>query len=369
MRTLARFFASAVALIFVGGLFAPGVKAHPTASSFVEIMLLERRLVEVRVTTDAKALLLKLQARASVAATDRDGTETDRIRALAPALVAALNLSSDIAPIDLTFEGSSSVKERAGLVQIALSGRIPVSARHLVWKTSLFIGSYPLSVRRGNSAITTDQTDNYEWLNGSDASAAYDLEQLAGSTNRWHRLARLVATGFTHIVPSGLDHMLFVLGLFLLARGTRALLLQITAFTLAHSATLALAVSGLVTVPSAVVEPLIAASIVYVAIENVVASRLSRWRLAVVFGFGLMHGLGFAGALADLGIDGGHLTETLVGFNLGVELGQLAVVGAAALLLRALPVSADRRRTFVTVPASIAIAATGCFWAVERIIG
>jgi hypothetical protein len=162
--------------------------------------------------------------------------------------------------------------------------------------------------------------------------------------------------------------MLFVLGLFLLARGTRALLFQITAFTLAHSATLALAATGLVSIPASVVEPLIAISIVYVAVENVLTTRLSRWRLAVVFAFGLLHGLGFAGALADLGIDRTHLAETLVGFNVGVELGQLTVVAAAALVLRALPVQIERRRAWITVPGSLAIAVIGAYWAVERLV-
>jgi hypothetical protein len=181
-------------------------------------------------------------------------------------------------------------------------------------------------------------------------------------------MTKLIAIGFTHIVPGGLDHVLFVLGLFLLAANTRALLLQVSAFTIAHSVTLALAVIGWVSVPASIVEPLIALSIVYVAVENLFAASISRWRLAVVFAFGLLHGLGFADALGALGLSGGRLTTTLVGFNIGVELGQLAVVGGAALLVRALPVTPDVCRQFITRPASAAIAAAGLFWAVERVI-
>jgi hypothetical protein len=172
-----------------------------------------------------------------------------------------------------------------------------------------------------------------------------------------------------HILPGGLDHVLFVLGLFLLASGARPLLLQISAFTLAHSVTLTLAALDFVSVPSSIVEPLIAVSIAYIAIENLIATSISRWRLAIVFAFGLLHGLGFAGALADLGVSGTELSVTLVGFNVGVELGHLAVVLAAAVVMRLLPVAAAHRRRYLTNPASAAIAAMGLFWAIERTAG
>ena len=182
------------------------------------------------------------------------------------------------------------------------------------------------------------------------------------------RFIRTVAIGFTHILPAGLDHVLFVCGLFLLGGGMRTLLLQISAFTLAHSVTLASAALGIVSIPAVIVEPLIALSIAYVAIENLMATKLSRWRLAIVFGFGLLHGLGFAGALLDLGVSQPDLPMTLIGFNVGVELGQIAVIALAALIVRALPLPAARRRQWVTVPASAAIAAIGLFWAVQRIV-
>ena len=113
-------------------------------------------------------------------------------------------------------------------------------------------------------------------------------------------LWQLIALGFTHILPHGLDHILFVLGLFLLATNLRTLLLQVSAFTLAHSVTLGLALFEVVSVPAAIVEPLIALSIPYVAFENIVTTRLQPWRLLLVFGFGLLHGLGFAEVLASL---------------------------------------------------------------------
>ena len=122
--------------------------------------------------------------------------------------------------------------------------------------------------------------------------------------------------------------MLFMLGLFLMASTRRALLLQVSAFTAAHSMTLALGAFGAVNVPPQIVEPLIAASIAFIALENLFVTSVTRWRLLVVFVFGLLHGLGFAGAMAGLGLSGEHLAASLVGFNVGVELGQLAVIAA-----------------------------------------
>lgn len=143
-----------------------------------------------------------------------------------------------------------------------------------------------------------------------------------------------IPVGFDHIVPLGLDHILFVLGLFFLSTHLGPLLWQVSAFTLAHTITLALAALGYVSVPGSIVEPLIAASIVFVAVENIMSNGLSRWRPLVVFGFGLLHGLGFATVLGEFGLPPGSFVPALIGFNVGVELGQLAVIAVAFLCVR-----------------------------------
>lgn len=153
-----------------------------------------------------------------------------------------------------------------------------------------------------------------------------------------------IPVGFDHIVPLGLDHILFVLGLFFLSTRMRPLLMQVTAFTLAHTITLALAATGYVTVPASIVEPLIAASIVYVAIENLFTDGLSPWRPFVVFGLGLLHGLGFASVLAEFGLPAGSFLPALIGFNVGVEIGQLAVIAVAfVIVLKAVQIAASER--------------------------
>ena len=145
--------------------------------------------------------------------------------------------------------------------------------------------------------------------------------------------AAYIPVGFDHILPKGLDHILFVLGLFFLSTQLGPLLWQVSAFTLAHTVTLALGALGHISVPGSIVEPLIAASIVYVAVENTFSRGLTPWRPAVVFGFGLLHGLGFASVLGEFGLPEAQFVPALLGFNVGVELGQLAVIAMAATAL------------------------------------
>jgi len=172
--------------------------------------------------------------------------------------------------------------------------------------------------------------------------------------------------GFQHILPKGTDHILFVLGLFLASTRFRPLLIQVTTFTVAHTVTLALAILGFIAVPGAVVEPLIALSIAFVAIENVFFDKMTPWRPVVVFGFGLLHGLGFAGVLTEIGMPQGQFITGLISFNVGVEFGQLSVIMAAWLILHHF-YGKPWFRQRVAIPASIAIAVVGLFWTAERI--
>ncbi|MGL5008696.1 MAG: HupE/UreJ family protein, partial [Paracoccaceae bacterium] len=168
-------------------------------------------------------------------------------------------------------------------------------------------------------------------LSGGDLSDPLPRVGVAADT-AGEVFVRYVVSGFEHIIPKGLDHILFVLGLFFYALRAGPLLAQVTAFTLAHTVTLALASLGIVSVPASIVEPLIAASIVYVAVENIFGGRIGAVRVAVVFGFGLLHGLGFASVLGNVGLQDSRFAVGLIGFNIGVELGQLAVIAVAFVL-------------------------------------
>jgi hydrogenase/urease accessory protein HupE len=180
-----------------------------------------------------------------------------------------------------------------------------------------------------------------------------------------------VKLGFDHILPKGLDHILFILGLFLFSARLKPLLYQVTAFTLAHSITLALSIYGVFSLPSHIVEPLIALSIVYVAFENIVktqsdSNKSYAWRPLVVFAFGLLHGLGFAGVLSQLGLPQGDYLLGLLAFNIGVELGQLAVIAMAWLLVFRI-YRCNWYANRIIIPCSIFIALVGLYWSIERI--
>jgi len=203
------------------------------------------------------------------------------------------------------------------------------------------------------------------YLTNGELSAA--LPRTGSARQSWIvAFADYVGIGFVHIVPKGLDHILFVLGLFFFSLKMRPLLWQVSAFTLAHTVTLALATLGLVTLPASLVEPLIAASIVYVAVENIFVRSYNAWRTMVVFGFGLLHGLGFASVLGDIGLDPTRLITGLIGFNLGVEFGQLAVIAAAFVLIGSWAGKKSWYRGRVATPFSVAIAVVGAWWFIER---
>ncbi len=173
--------------------------------------------------------------------------------------------------------------------------------------------------------------------------------------------------GVTHIIPLGLDHILFVLGLFLLNPKLKSVLWQTTTFTIAHSITLGLAMYDLVPAESSVIEPLIALSIVFIAVENLVTKELNKFRLLLVFGFGLVHGLGFAGALGELGLPRNAFFSSLISFNVGVEVGQVLVILIAYFLLGKWFSEKAWYRQRVVYPMSCVIGLIAAYWTIERI--
>ncbi|MEM9208560.1 MAG: HupE/UreJ family protein, partial [Pseudomonadota bacterium] len=211
---------------------------------------------------------------------------------------------------------------------------------------------------------------------GSAATVLQPLTDESGNVRGfWSTFGLYTSIGVDHILPGGLDHILFVIALCLASTRLRALVIQISTFTVAHTATLGLAAAGIIAPPASVVEPLIAATIAFVAVENLIFRDMNRWRPLIVFGFGLIHGLGFAGFFGELGLPPNQFWSALLGFNLGVEIGQLSVVAGVLLLSTLLlrmhhePVTAERRyRQLLVVPASLAIAATGAWWAVTRVL-
>ena len=181
-------------------------------------------------------------------------------------------------------------------------------------------------------------------------------------------LATFIRAGIHHIFI-GPDHILFIVGLLLLGGTLKRVLQVATSFTLAHSITLALAVLGLVRISGRIVEPLIALSIVYVGFENLRARPGGPdWRTRIAFAFGLIHGFGFASVLREFGLPHGALAWSLLGFNVGVELGQVCIVLAVVPLLALLRAAMPRLATRTVAAGSWGIIGTGGFWFVQRVL-
>ena len=244
-----------------------------------------------------------------------------------------------------------------------LEGPIPAGAKRFTWAHSQGLGAYLLTLQHQGQEGSRSQ-----WLERH-PSVPFELDAAVVPRSRLSLMGLYLRLGFTHILPGGLDHILFVLGLFLLSLHWRPLLAQTTAFTLAHSITLGLSMLGAISLPPRIVESAIALSIVYVAVENVVTERLRSWRIALVFGFGLIHGMGFAGVLKEFGLPRHEFLPALVSFNVGVEAGQVSVLLGAYLLLGWWAGSKPWYRRRVVVPTSLLIAAVGLYWTAQRLMG
>lgn len=268
----------------------------------------------------------------------------------------------------LTFDGqrvvSSTAPEMADgvITRLRLRGRTPPNASRFTFANAAIEGFYALKLRNEGQAAAVTQ-----WIEGGKSSEPFPLDRAGIPKRRSEIVKQYLILGFTHILPKGLDHVLFVLGIFLLAVRLKPVLWQVTAFTLAHTITLALTIYGVVSLSSSIVEPLIALSIAYVAIENIFTDKLHAWRPLIVFGFGLLHGMGFAGVLSEIGLPRSEFVPALLAFNAGVELGQLAVIFAAFVLTLPFRHRPWYRRRIV-VPGSTVIALIGLYWFVQRVI-
>lgn len=235
------------------------------------------------------------------------------------------------------------------------------------WPALLRVDYAAASLPVSRLLTASDRSSRPISLNGN--SAASDSTTLAGlalAFQNWVPGLSWLAVGFQHIIPRGLDHIVFVLGLFFLSTRLSTLLYQVSCFTVAHSLSLGLATVGIVAVPASVVEPLIAASIIFIAVDNLHSELLARWRLLVVTLFGLLHGLGFAAVLSELILPAENFYSALLFFNLGVEAGQLTVLllaFAAVGWLRNWTQYTDR----VARPATVTIAGVGAYWLVKRV--
>ncbi|MGB5472125.1 MAG: HupE/UreJ family protein [Gammaproteobacteria bacterium] len=251
---------------------------------------------------------------------------------------------------------------------IYLEGDIARSVQSVRWYYPQAFGDNAVRVRQVDEANEKWHWSNWQWLRKDEPSEPFSLTEVFTQQPVTSVIATYTAAGFDHILPRGLDHILFILGIFLLSVKLRPLLLQVTMFTVAHTITLGLSMSGIFSLPAFIVEPLIALSIAWIGIENIFARTLHRGRLALVFGFGLLHGMGFASMLKDFGMPDHAFFTALLSFNVGVELGQLAIITLAFLAVGLWFADRAWYRQVVVVSGSLAIAAVGLYWTYDRIM-
>jgi len=355
-----------VVLVFVvGALFVPSPASAHELGKTQAIATLRDGTYQIDVVVDPDALVTTLEAYGGEvrqiwlgrAARDR------RIAALADVFLARTHVRFDGRQVSPAFEyrPESAFNDLAQTPSVVrLRGTIPAGAREFSFSYGLALGTYALNLRIGEGAVRT------QWIVGAASSEPASLAAPAPPPGRLEVGLQYFLLGFTHILPNGFDHVLFVFGIFLLTSRWRSIVVQVSTFTVAHSITLALTMYGVVSLPAKVVEPMIALSIAYVAIENVVVSEVKPWRLALVFSFGLLHGMGFAGVLRDLGLPRPAFLTALVTFNAGVEAGQLTVIAIAAALCACWQRDRLSYRRFIVQPASALIALAGLFWTVQR---
>jgi hydrogenase/urease accessory protein HupE len=321
--------------------------------------------------------------------TEPEAAQQAEVRTLLPQVLAALQLLVGRTPLKLELKQFSTATANKTLIldsqmstlsTFRFTAVLPASQEPL--KLLVPIGApidypvvYTLQVPAAHVSMTrwledgAHESDPYDWTGQAPGGApsAHNVSADPDSLPWTRQAAVYLRLGFKHIVPEGVDHILFVLGLFFLGITWRKLLSQTTVFTIAHATTLFLSTYGIFRLPSRFVEPGIALSIAWIAIENVLKPRLGPSRLAVVFGFGLVHGLGFASSLSDIPFPKHDFIVALLGFNFGVDFGQLFVIVVAFMLVGWFR-NEPWFRSRIAIPCSVVIAAIGLLWAIQRIV-
>jgi hypothetical protein len=370
-------------LLFIGLLLTFPSSADVVKPALTEISVFADGSVSIEVRTSLEALLTGIDGRYKSTKDSPNADRYDEFRVQSSTQLAAsfvafhdrfiegVKLVVDdkrvtlaIAAIDIPEPGYTKVPRTS---TIYLTGELSGNHKQLQWYYPAAFGEHAVRVKLVDEAREFWHWSDYQWIRDDRISEPFTIDAVIRSNSWLSVFYTYIEAGYLHILPLGMDHILFILGLFLMSQKLRPLLWQVTMFTLAHSITLSLSVLGFISLPLALVEPLIALSIAYIAIENLFHENLGRTRLAVVFAFGLLHGLGFAAMLVEFGLPQDRYWLALTGFNLGVEFGQISILLLAwfgiALWLARWP---HYRRWFVN-PVSIVIAGIGLFWFWQRL--
>ena len=368
-------------------LLMQNAEAHQLRPAIVNLEFTQNGSVKVHIQTNLESLIAGIDSNHDDTDDSPQAERYNHLRAMSSeqlsnefelvseSIIPQFNLSFNSIKSDLSFiklvipETENLNKSR--LSNLHLLAFIPPIHQQIDHSVNQYVTwQYPQNFGNNVAHFYFDKTPTEKishWLTDGATSPQFELN--AAYVPKIFALvaAEYTVLGFEHIVPKGTDHILFVLGLFLLSVRLRPLLLQVTAFTLAHSITLGLTIYGVISLSPSVVEPLIALSIVAIGVENVFVKELKTRRVVIVFLFGLLHGMGFAGVLSGLGLPESEFVTALIFFNVGVEAGQLSVIAASFLLIFWLLKNPQRYRQWVVIPVSLLISLVGLFWTFERL--
>ena len=333
--------------------------AHPFPFSAIDVRL-SGSAIEVSVTAHVFDLAHELLGEPSAGSPGPSGLAS-RAAEIASLLDARLELTADGEPLTLRWLAPQTVPVRQSLRVEAHVSR-PAAPTTITLEAALFpydpnhqtfVNVYEDGVLATQAILDRDN---------------HRLEYFAGNGAGRLALAQKFLVAGIHHILTGLDHILFLVGLLLWGGTLRRLLVVVTAFTLGHSLTLALAALDLVSPRPGLIEPTIALSVVFVGADNLLVRPGGRdVRAWIALVFGLVHGFGFAGVLREAGLPSQDLLWSLLSFNLGVEIGQLGVVVVVSSALAALKASSERAERQLVFIGSWAVAAAGAFWFIERV--
>lgn len=372
-----------IKLIVLALIFSSPVTADVVRPALIEISVYTSGQIRIELRSSVEALLTGINGRYRNTQEAPNAEEYDRYRVMQAdeleqaflpfhaQLLQGIDLKLDgesidlqISSIDIPEPGYTKVPR---ISVIHLQGLASRDKQQLTWYYPMRFGDHATRVRQVDEDNELWHWSDHQWIKDDVYTQPYPLDELFTRQSLWQVLKTYTVSGFQHIVPLGLDHILFVLGIFLLSTSLKPLLWQVTMFTVAHSITLSLAMLDILSLPARIVEPLIALSIAYVAIENIFSPKLHSSRLWIVFAFGLLHGLGFASILAEFGMPRDDFALALISFNIGIEFGQLAILLLAYLTLSIWFKNQQLYRHVVVMPLSVLIALTGLYWFWERL--
>lgn len=360
------------------------LRADVVRPALIEISVYTSGQIRIEVRTSVEALLTGINGRFRNTQEAPNAEEYDFYRVMQaeelsehfnsfkPTLLEGIDLKMDgqsiplqLASVEIPEPGYTKVPR---ISVLTLTGKASREHKQLTWFYPMAFGDHATRVRQVDEDNERWHWSDHQWIKEDVYTEPYPLDEIFTRQPVWNVLKTYTGAGFQHIFPLGMDHILFVIGIFLLSLKMKPLLWQVTMFTLAHSITLSLSMLDIFSLPSRVVEPLIALSIAFVAIENLLNPKLNKSRLYVVFGFGLLHGLGFASMLSEFGMPRDAFALALVSFNLGIEFGQLFVISVAyfsvTIWFRKQP---QLYRKLVVVPGSVLISAIALYWFWERL--